>query len=178
MKYSYSKDLNSSFESTENKVREALQNIGFGVLTEISITDAFKSKLDLDFKNYKILGACNPPLAHEAINFDEMIGILMPCNILLIDNEDGTTKVVVPNDKSLCSYLFLQKFSNVPLSNVILVTLASGIFIGYILALSSILASKTESRLNRNLNKKLNDEINSLRNISIEDEDYEEKEEE
>ena len=101
MKYSYSKDLNSSFESAEYKVREALQNIGFGVLTEISIKDAFKSKLDLEYKNYKILGACNPPLAHEAINFDEMIGILMPCNILLIDNEDGTTKVVFPNAQSL-----------------------------------------------------------------------------
>ena len=101
MKYSYSKDLNSSFESTEDKVREALQNIGFGVLTEISIKDAFKSKLDLEYKNYKILGACNPPLAHEAINLDEMIGILMPCNILLIDNEDGTTKVVFPNTQSL-----------------------------------------------------------------------------
>ena len=101
MKYSYSKDLNSSFESTEDQVREALQNIGFGVLTEISIKDAFKSKLDLEYKNYKILGACNPPLALEAINFDEMIGILMPCNILLIDNEDGTTKVVFPNAQSL-----------------------------------------------------------------------------
>ena len=101
MKYSYSKDLNSSFKSTENKVRKALQNRGFGILTEININDAFKSKLDIEYKNYKILGACNPPLAHEAINFDEMIGILMPCNILLIDNEDGTTKVVFPNAKSL-----------------------------------------------------------------------------
>ena len=101
MKYSYSKDLNFPFEFTENKVRKALQNIGFGVLTEISIRDAFKTKLDLEYKNYKILGACNPPLAHEAINFDEMIGILMPCNILLIDNEDGTTKVVFPNAKSI-----------------------------------------------------------------------------
>ena len=101
MKYSYSKNLNSSFESTENKVRKALQNIGFGVLTEININDAFKSKLDIEYKNYKILGACNPPLAHEAINFDEMIGILMPCNILLIDNENGTTKVVFPNAKSI-----------------------------------------------------------------------------
>ena len=101
MKYSYSKDLNSSFKSTENKVRKALQNRGFGVLTEININDAFKSKLDIEYKNYKILGACNPPLAHEAINFDEMIGILMPCNILLIDNEDGTTKVVFPNAQSL-----------------------------------------------------------------------------
>ena len=85
MKYSYSKNLNFPFELTENKVRKALQNIGFGVLTEISIRDAFKSKLDLEYKNYKILGACNPTLAHEAINYDEMIGILMPCNILLID---------------------------------------------------------------------------------------------
>ena len=101
MKYSYSKNLNFPFELTENKVRKALQNIGFGVLTEISIRDAFKSKLDLEYKNYKILGACNPPLAHEAINYDEMIGILMPCNILLIDNEDGTTKVVFPNAKSI-----------------------------------------------------------------------------
>jgi len=101
MEYSYSKDINSSFESTEYKVREALQKIGFGVLTEININDAFKSKSDLDYKSYKILGACNPPLAHEAINFDEMIGILMPCNILLIDNEDGTTKVVFPNAKNI-----------------------------------------------------------------------------
>ena len=110
MKYSYSKDLNSSFESSEDKVREALQNIGFGVLTEISIKDAFKSKLDLEYKNYKILGACNPPLAHEAINYDEMIGILMPCNILLIDNEDGTIKVVFPNAKSLLDITDNQDF--------------------------------------------------------------------
>ena len=101
MKYSYSKDLNSSYQSAEEKDKEALQNIGFGVLTEISIRDAFKSKSDIEYKNYKILGACNPPLAHEAINLDEMIGILMPCNILLIDNEDGTIKVVFPNAKSL-----------------------------------------------------------------------------
>ena len=66
--------------------------------------------------------------------------------------------------------LFLQKFSNVPLSTVILVTLGFGIFIGYVLAISSIMGSKTEARLHKNLNKKLTDEINSLRNISINDE--------
>ena len=93
--------INSPFKFTENKVRQALQDIGFGVLTEISIKDAFKAKLDLEYKNYKILGACNPYLAHEAINYDEMVGVLMPCNILLIDNEDGTTKVVFPNAKSI-----------------------------------------------------------------------------
>tara|TARA_B000000609_G_C24061647_1_gene286974 strand:- start:462 stop:734 length:273 start_codon:yes stop_codon:yes gene_type:complete len=59
------------------------------------------SKLDLDYKNYKILGACNPSLAHEAIGFEELIGILMPCNFLIIDNEDQTTKIVFPNAKNL-----------------------------------------------------------------------------
>ena len=63
--------------------------------------DAFKSKLNLDYRNYKILGACNPNLAHEALCDEELIGILMPCNILVIDNGDKTTKVVFPNAKSL-----------------------------------------------------------------------------
>ena len=84
-----------------NKVRESLMDIGFGVLTEINMKDAFKSKLDLDYKNYKILGACNPTLAHEALDSESLIGILMPCNILVIDNEDQTTKIVFPYAKSL-----------------------------------------------------------------------------
>ena len=101
MEYSYSKDIKSNFEDTEGKVTTALMDIGFGVLTEINIKDAFKSKLDLDYKNYKILGACNPHLAHEALDSEHLIGILMPCNILVIDNENGTTKIVFPNAKSL-----------------------------------------------------------------------------
>ena len=101
MKYSYSKDIEANFQDTENKVRQALMDIGFGVLTEINMKDAFKAKLDLDYKNYKILGACNPTLAHEALESESLIGILMPCNILVIDNEDQTTKIVFPYAKSL-----------------------------------------------------------------------------
>tara|TARA_B100001769_G_C21812981_1_gene442215 strand:- start:144 stop:533 length:390 start_codon:yes stop_codon:yes gene_type:complete len=101
MKYSYSKNIKSDFKTTEKKVREALLDIGFGVLTEINMKDAFKSKLDLDYKNYKILGACNPLLAHEALDSEKLIGILMPCNILVIDNENLTTKVVFPNASNL-----------------------------------------------------------------------------
>ena len=101
MKYSYLKDISSSFQDTENKVRDALTDIGFGVLTEINMRDAFKSKLDLEYKNYKILGACNPNLAHEALQSESLIGILMPCNILVIDNEDNTTKIVFPSAKNL-----------------------------------------------------------------------------
>ena len=101
MKYSYSKDIQSDFQDTENKVNKVLMDVGFGVLTEINIKDAFKTKLNLDYKNYKILGACNPNLAHEALINENLIGILMPCNIVIIDNEDETTKVVFPNAKNL-----------------------------------------------------------------------------
>ena len=97
MKYSYSKDLKSNFKDAENNVRDVLMEVGFGVLTEINIKEAFKEKLNLEHKNYKILGACNPELAHRAINCENFVGILMPCNILLIDNQDGTTKVVFPH---------------------------------------------------------------------------------
>ena len=92
MQYFYSKNILSNFNDSEIKVRESLMDIGFGVLTEINMKDAFKTKLDLEYRNYKILGACNPTLAHEALDDEEMIGILMPCNILVIDNEDKTTK--------------------------------------------------------------------------------------
>ena len=94
MKYSYSKNLKMNLVTAENKVREVLMEVGFGVLTEINIKEAFKNKLNIDFKNYKILGACNPELANSAIEIEELIGILMPCNILIIDNLDETTKIV------------------------------------------------------------------------------------
>ena len=99
--YSYSKNIKSTFKLAENKIKEVLQNVEFSVLTEISIKDAFKVKLNLEYKNYKILGACNPSLAYDAVNFEDMVCILMPCNIVLIDNEDGTIKVVFPNVQSI-----------------------------------------------------------------------------
>ena len=101
MKYSYSKIIKTNFIDAEIKVKEALQNVGFGVLTEINMKEAFKSKLDLEYKNYKILGTCNPQLAHEALDCESLIGILMPCNILVIDNEDQSTKIVFPIAENL-----------------------------------------------------------------------------
>ena len=101
MKYSYSKNIQSDFNDSEANVRESLAEVGFGVLTEINMQVAFKQKLNLDYKNYKILGACNPQLAHRALDSESLIGILMPCNILVIDNEDGSTKIVFPDAESL-----------------------------------------------------------------------------
>ena len=80
MEYSFSKNINSTFEFVEKKVRASLLEVGFGVLTEINIKESFKNKLDLEYKNYKILGACNPKLAYEAINYEETIGI---CHVIL-----------------------------------------------------------------------------------------------
>tara|TARA_Y100001970_G_C14153147_1_gene813895 strand:+ start:188 stop:574 length:387 start_codon:yes stop_codon:yes gene_type:complete len=101
MNYAYSKNINHSFDNAESRVREALKKVGFGVLTEINMKDAFKEKLNLDYKDYKILGACNPTLAHKALDFENFIGVLMPCNVLIIDNKNGTAKVVFPDAKSL-----------------------------------------------------------------------------
>ena len=101
MGYFYSKTLEVSFQEAENKVSNALLDVGFGILTEINIKDAFSEKLGIEHRNYKILGACNPNLAHEAINHEINIGILMPCNIVLIDNEDGTTEIVFPKAQAL-----------------------------------------------------------------------------
>ena len=101
MGYFYSKTLEVSFQEAENKVSDALLDVGFGILTEINIKDAFNEKLGIEHKNYKILGACNPHLAHDAINYEINIGILMPCNIIIIDNENGTTEIVFPIAKNL-----------------------------------------------------------------------------
>lgn len=94
--YYYTKTINKSFEEAEQNVREDLSKVGFGVLTEIPVNEVLKKKLDVDMKKYKILGACNPNFAHKAISTEEMIGALLPCNIVLI--ERGTdTEVVVMN---------------------------------------------------------------------------------
>ncbi|NND70217.1 MAG: DUF302 domain-containing protein [Rhodothermales bacterium] len=91
--YYFSKTLSQSVESTEEVVRQALQAHGFGVLTEIDVAATFKKKLDIDFPQYKILGACNPGLAHEALNAESKIGTMLPCNVIVREIDAGTTEV-------------------------------------------------------------------------------------
>lgn len=83
-------------EATE-KVRGALAAEGFGVLTEIDVKATLKEKLDADFRNYIILGACNPPLALQTLQKEEQIGLMLPCNVVVQDGEDGTTIVSALN---------------------------------------------------------------------------------
>ena len=93
MNYGYQRTVQLSFEDADNRIRETLEENGFGVLTEIDVKKTLKKKLDKDFQKYTILGACNPPLAFEALNDEQAIGLLLPCNVVLWENEDLSTTI-------------------------------------------------------------------------------------
>ena len=91
--YSFSTTITATMQQAEEKVRDALMAEGFGVLTEIDVQKVFKAKLDVDRAGYKILGACNPGLAKQAIDAETDIGLLLPCNVLLREETDGQVYV-------------------------------------------------------------------------------------
>jgi uncharacterized protein (DUF302 family) len=91
--YGFSKTLNVDYESAIPKVTEELKKEGFGVLTEIDVKETLKKKIGVDFKKYRILGACNPGLAHKALSTETEIGLFMPCNVIVYENEQGQTVV-------------------------------------------------------------------------------------
>lgn len=88
MQYGFSKTVDLSFEQTIEKVTEELKKEGFGVLTTIDVKDTLKKKIDVDFKKYTILGACNPSIAHKALQTEEELGLLLPCNVIVYEKDD------------------------------------------------------------------------------------------
>jgi uncharacterized protein (DUF302 family) len=97
MEYFTSKTVDLSYDQAIAKVTELLKDEGFGVLTEIDVKDTLKKKLDVDFKKYKILGACNPNFAHKALQAEDKIGVMLPCNVIVEEHEDGTVEVSAVN---------------------------------------------------------------------------------
>jgi uncharacterized protein (DUF302 family) len=91
MDYGFSKNINIPYEKAVDKVTEELKKEGFGVLTSIDVKETLKKKIDVDFKKYVILGACNPPLAHRALESEEQLGLLLPCNVIVYERNGGST---------------------------------------------------------------------------------------
>jgi len=97
MSYYKAKIVDMSFEDAIQKATEELKKVGFGVLTEIDVKETLKKKIDIDFRKYKILGACNPQFAHKALQAEDKIGVLLPCNVIVQETEDGKTEVAIMN---------------------------------------------------------------------------------
>lgn len=93
MAYYFSKTVDLTQEEAIAKVTAELKKDGFGVLTEIDVKETLKKKLDVDFRNYMILGACNPPFAYEALKSEKLIGLMLPCNVVVQEADNGKTEV-------------------------------------------------------------------------------------
>lgn len=93
MEYYFSKKIKTSFEETLEKVTASLKEEGFGILTEIDIKETLKKKLDVDFRKYKILGACNPHFAYKALQAEDKIGTMLPCNVIVQEVSEGGVEV-------------------------------------------------------------------------------------
>jgi uncharacterized protein (DUF302 family) len=98
--YAFTRVLNTSYEDAISKVREALKEEGFGVLTEIDVKETLKKKLGVDFRKYVILGACNPPYAHRTLQMDLDVGLLLPCNVIVYETDDQKAYVSAINPVS------------------------------------------------------------------------------
>jgi len=103
MTYGFSKQVELSYEDALEKVTEELKKEGFGILTEIDVKATLKKKIDVDYNRYKILGACNPPLAYQALTAEPELGLLLPCNVVVYENDNGKTMVAAIDSKVMMS---------------------------------------------------------------------------
>lgn len=90
MQYGFSKTTDYNFEQAIDKVTEELKKEGFGVLTTIDVKDTLKKRIDVEFKNYTIIGACNPTFAHNGLQIEEELGLLLPCNVIVYEKNNKT----------------------------------------------------------------------------------------
>ena len=93
MTYYFSKTLDAGFDEAIERATEALKQEGFGIITEIDVKETLRKKLGIDFRKYKILGACNPTLAHEAIKIEDKVGTMLPCNVVVQETAPGKVEV-------------------------------------------------------------------------------------
>lgn len=113
MKYYFNKTVKGTFEEVIDTVTQGLKEEGFGVLTEIDVTATLKEKLAIDFKKYRILGACSPPDAYKALLAEDKIGTMLPCNVIVQEIEEGVFEVAAVNPMASMQAVENEKLSKV-----------------------------------------------------------------
>jgi len=113
MKYYFNKTIKGTFEEVIDKVTKGLKDEGFGILTEIDVKETLKKKLDVNFKKYRILGACNPPYAHKALQAEDKIGTMLPCNVIVQEIEEGVIEVAAVNPMASMQAVENEKLNDV-----------------------------------------------------------------
>ena len=113
MKYYFNKTVKGTFEEVIDKATKGLKEEGFGVLTEIDVTATLKEKLAIDFKKYRILGACSPPDAYKALLAEDKIGTMLPCNVIVQEIEEGVFEVAAVNPMASMQAVENEKLSKV-----------------------------------------------------------------
>jgi uncharacterized protein (DUF302 family) len=93
MTYYYSKTVQLGFDEAVSRITQALKEEGFGILTDIDVKSTLKKKLDVNFRNYRILGACNPPFAYKALQAEDKVGTMLPCNVIVQETADGDVEI-------------------------------------------------------------------------------------
>jgi len=112
-KYAFHTVLDTSYEDAIVRVKNALKEEGFGVLTEIDVKETLKKKLDKEFRNYVIVGACNPPFAYRSLNADLDVGLLLPCNVIVYETDDGKAYIAAINPISALQVIQNQELRNI-----------------------------------------------------------------
>jgi uncharacterized protein (DUF302 family) len=113
MKYYFNKTIEGTFQEVIDKVKKGLKVEGFGILTEIDIKETMKKKLDVDFKQYKILGACNPPFAYKALQAEDKIGTMLPCNVIVQEIETDVIEVAAVNPMASMQAVNNEKLNDI-----------------------------------------------------------------
>jgi uncharacterized protein (DUF302 family) len=123
--YFYNKIISAVFDDAVTRTLEALKTEGFGIVSEINLHEKFKEKLNVDFRKYKILGACNPAFAYEAVQAEENIGVMLPCNVLVIDRENGMIEIAAVDP--VASMMAIENKVLAPLASQVQETLRKAI---------------------------------------------------
>jgi len=113
MKYYFNKTIQGTFQEVIDKAKKGLKVEGFGILTEIDIKETMKQKLDVDFKQYKILGACNPPFAYKALQAEDKIGTMLPCNVIVQEIETDVIEVAAVNPMASMQAVNNEKLNDI-----------------------------------------------------------------